>query len=268
MPQHAPAAGRRSRALFYGVVPPSTQILEKHTRAHTRTHTHTLKKTNNDAEIVIEWNNPTTEKTGCPAQFRVETTSSKAWQTIDNPIQSPVSYKFLLNANQKVDVKVAAYNKQADKYSSYTSLSGGVTGVSGPTGGVSPGGPIKLCTQGIVPPTPTSFRVKSNVYNPSTKRSEVLLEWKTTTDPNAGCIKQFDVQSYVSNGGMKDSTPAAAGQTTYTKLRLLNPGQQAKFEVWSVGSDGAKMSGKAVISSVTGAGGTATATPYGRKMML
>lgn len=65
---------------------------------------------------------------------------------------------------------------------------------------------------------------------------------------------------------MKDSLPATPGQTTYTKLRLLKPGQQASFEVWSVGQDG-KVSGKAKIASVTGSPGTTTATPYGRKML-
>lgn len=49
------------------------------------------------------------------------------------------------------------------------------------------------------------------------------------------------------------------GQTTFTHQRLLNPGQQAKYEVWAVGFDG-KVSSKAVVSSVVGAG--TGATPY------
>jgi hypothetical protein len=188
----------------------------------------------------------------------------KAWQVIDNPIQSPVSYKFLLNAGQKVDFKVAAYNKNADKYSAYTPLSGGVTGVSAPVPPTT--GPAKLCTQGVVPATPTNFKVKSNVYNPSTKNTEMLLEWTAPSNPSGGCVKQFAVQSYVSGGGMKDYVVAAPGQTVYTKLRLAKPGQQVKYEVWAIGTD-EKVSSKAVIPSSVAAGGVTAVPASGRKML-
>lgn len=212
-----------------------------------------------NAEVVVEWDNPTTENTGCVQQFRVETTSMKAWQTIDNPIQSPVSYKFLLNPGQKVDFKVAAYNTKADKYSGYASLAGGVTGAPAPSSGVSTG-PAQTCSKSLTPPTPTNLRVKSNVYNPSSKRSEILLEWSKTTNPNVGCVQMFTIQSITSGGGMKDNKMVDnPGQTTFTHQRLLNPGQQAKYEVWAVGFDG-KVSSKAVVSSVVGAG--TGATPY------
>lgn len=189
----------------------------------------------------------------------------KAWQVIDNPIQSPVSYKFLLNAGQKVDFKVAAYNKNADKYSAYTPLSGGVTGVAAPVPPTT--GPAKVCTQGVVPATPTNFKVKSNVYNPNTKNTEMLLEWTAPSSPSGGCVKEFKLQSYTNGGGMADTTPAVAGQTNYSKTRLGKPGQQFKYEVWAIGTDG-KVSGKAVINSAVATGPTVTAVPAsGRKML-
>jgi hypothetical protein len=191
----------------------------------------------------------------------------KAWQPISNPLISPVQYKFLLNAGQKVDFKVAGYNKGSSKYSSYASLSGGVTGVSAPTSGVSTG-PAQVCSKTLAPPTPTNFRVKSNVYNPSKKYAEVLLEWNSSASPSVGCVQRFYIQSVQANGGMKDSKEATVGGTYYTHQRNLNTGVSSKYEVWAVGFDG-KISGKAVINSVVGAGATAVpvAASAGRKML-
>jgi hypothetical protein len=181
----------------------------------------------------------------------------KAWQQISNPLQSPVQYKFLLNPGQKDTVKVAGYNTQTTKYSPYTSLNGGVTGASQATSGGSNGG-MQICSKTAVPATPTNLRVKSNVWNPEKKYSEIVLEWKGSTNPNAGCVKYYSIQSYVPGGGMKDSkTVDNPAQTTFTHQRILNTGQTAKFEVWAVGYDG-KVSGKAVLNSVTGAGAGVT----------
>jgi hypothetical protein len=188
----------------------------------------------------------------------------KAWQPISNPIMSPVQYKFLLNAGQKVDFKVAGYNKNSGKYSSYANLGGGVTGVRPPA--TPAPGPMQLCSKTAQPATPTNFRVKSNVYNPSKKYAEVLLEWNQPSgNANAGCVKMFTVQSFQANGGMKDNkmvdNPA---QTYFTHQRNLNTGVSSKYEVQAVGYDG-KVSGKAVINSVVGAG--ASVVPAGRKML-
>jgi len=179
----------------------------------------------------------------------------KASAPISNPMQSPVQYKMLLNAGQKVDVKVAGYNTQTTKYSSYTPLKGGVTGASaGATTSPGGNGGLQLCSKTAMPGTPFGLKVKSNVWNPTAKNSEIVLEWQIGTKSTAGCVKYFTIQSTVAGGGMRDSKQVdSPAQTVFTHQRLQNTGQTARYEVSAVGYDG-KTSGKAVLNAVTGAG--------------
>lgn len=174
-------------------------------------------------EVKVQWDNPTTEKTGCIVQYTFSFKDDKGTElgskrNLETVTTSPITITYILKPSTKYTANFVEHETAKAKKARLT-LGSSFTTMAAPT--------PKPCDPNAAPVAPTKVRVDSQKWNNG--KVEVVFAWDNPTTSSTGCITKY-TWSYVDAKGTSLGGMAGLSSPTTNPIKAptsyLNPSTQ------------------------------------------